>query len=106
MREALGFLRARLAAPVPDSILSALAQTPVGALERFEHSILRREHRLLGQLPLYWCHHRRAHDGGAPSAALAFPAFLRHAWELGTLGQVPAGVLVRARRRIRGALGC
>lgn len=105
MRETLGFLRERLAAPVPDSALGPLTQEPVGPLERFEYRVLRRDHRLLGQLPLYWCHHRRAHDGGPVSAALAFPTFLRHAWGLQTLREVPRGLLVRARRRLGRAIG-
>jgi hypothetical protein len=104
MRETLGYLRARLSAPVPASVLEALGACPVTALERFESRVLEREHRLLGELLLYWCLHRRAHDGGALSTALAFPEFLRHAWGFATLRQVPAGALARARRRIRRAL--
>jgi hypothetical protein len=104
MRETLGFLHARMMAPVPDSVLDTLAARPVSRLERFESRILQREHRLLGQLLLYWCHHRRAHDGGALSAALTFPAYLRHAWGFATLREVPAGALARAARRIGRAL--
>jgi hypothetical protein len=104
MRGTLGFLRARMSAPVPNSVLDALAATPVSRLERFETRILRREHRLLGQFPLYWCHHRRAHDGGALSAALMFPEYLQHAWGFSTLRAIPAGALARAARRIARAL--
>jgi hypothetical protein len=104
MRETLGFLRTRMTAPVPESVLDALAARPVSRLERFESRILRREHRLLGQLLLYWCHHRRAHDGGALSAALTFPRYLQHAWGFSTLREVPAGALGRAMRRIGRAL--
>ena len=100
MRETLGFLHARMMAPVPESVLDALAAQPVSRLERFESRILQREHLLLGQLLLYWCHHRRAHDGGALSAALTFPDYLQHAWGFATLREVPAGALARAARRI------
>jgi hypothetical protein len=109
MRELLAFLHGRMSAPVPESALRALAGAPVGRLERFERRVLGREHyeyRRLGRLPLYWCHHRRAHDGGAASAALTFAAYLRHVWGLTTVRAVPAAVLARARRRLRRASGC
>jgi len=100
MRAALGFLRGRMAAPVPDFVLTALAAAPVSRTERFEARVLRREHRLLGQLLLYWCHHRRAHDGGVVAAARSFPGYLREAWGLDMLRELPAGALQRARRRL------
>jgi hypothetical protein len=101
MREALGYLRARMAAPVPDFVRDALTAHPVTPLERFEGRVLSREHRLLGQLLLYWCHHRRARDGGPLIGILTFPHYLRHAWGLGGLRDVPAGALSRAWRRVR-----
>jgi hypothetical protein len=101
MRDALAYLQAQLGAPVPDAALSALAARPVDALERLEGRVLRREHRLLGQLPLYWCHHRRAATAGPLAAAVTFPQYLQHAWGLGSMRQVPAGLLARGWRRVR-----
>lgn len=104
MREALGFLRARMSAAVPDSVLETLSAQPATRLERFEAAVLRREHKLLGQLPLYWCHHRRARPGGLLATVLTFPVHLQHAWGLPRLSEVPRGALRRMMRRMRSAL--
>jgi hypothetical protein len=101
MRESLAYLRERMAAPVPASVLAELALEPVSRLEHFERRVLGRPHRVLGQLPLYWCHHRRGRGGSALSAALTFPSYLRHAWDVATVSAVPGGLLTRAARRLR-----
>ena len=104
MRETLGFLRARMSAAVPDSVLEALSAQPTTRLERFEARVLRRQHKVLGQLPLYWCHHQRARRGGLLSTALTFPVHLQHAWGLPHLSEVPRGALRRMMRRMRSDL--
>lgn len=101
MRETLEFLRTAMAAPIPDAVVADLRARPETRLERFERRILGRDHRLLGQLPLYWCHHVRAHDGVAlPAAAATFARYLQHAWGLGALREVPRSALARAARRV------
>ena len=70
-RDALAYLRARLDAPVPAAVLTRLAGLPVSRLERFEFLLRQRPHRVLGELPLYWCNYRRSVEGrsrpGVPS---------------------------------------
>jgi hypothetical protein len=100
MRESLGFLRERLAADVPDFVMADLAAHPVDRLERFESRILGRKRGLTGTFPVFWCHHRRMHDGGAISAALTLPAYLRHVWGCPTLGAVPAAAVARLAARL------
>jgi HAMP domain-containing protein len=80
MSDALGYLRAAMTAPVPESGVSALAATPNDRFERLERRLLAREHRVLGQLPLYWCHHLRACGGDLLAAARTFPRYLQYAW--------------------------
>jgi hypothetical protein len=105
MRETLEFLRSGMAARIPDSVVADLRARPETRLERVERRILGREHRLLGQLPLYWCHHLRAHDGEPLAAAAAtFARYLQHAWDLPALREVPQGAFVRAVRRVRSNL--
>ena len=104
MRDSLGFLRERMAADVPDVVLAALSAHPTDRLERFESRVLRRRRGLWGTLPVFWCHHRRMHDGGAISAALTLPVYLQHVWGCPTLGAVPAAAVVRVVRRLARAL--
>jgi Uncharacterised nucleotidyltransferase len=101
MRETLEFLRTAMAAPIPDTVVADLRARPETRLERLERRILSREHRLLGGLPLYWCHHVRGHDGvPLPTAAATFPRYLQHTWGLEALREVPRGALARAARRL------
>jgi hypothetical protein len=101
MRESLAYLRERMSAPVPGFVLAELALEPVSRLEHFERRVLGSPQEVLGQLPWYWCHHRRGREGSALSAALTFPSYLRHAWDVASVGAVPAGLLTRAARRLR-----
>jgi hypothetical protein len=105
LRETLGYLRERMGAPIPDAAMRELAAHPVSSLERFEGRVLSREHRVLGQFPLYWCHHRRHANAGPLADALTFPHYLRHAWGLGSLRQIPLGILARGWRRMRRCFG-
>jgi hypothetical protein len=101
MRETLEFLRTAMAAPIPDAVVADLRARPETRIERLERQILSREHRLLGQLPLYWCQHVRAHDGvPLPAAAATFARYLQHAWGLEALREVPRSALARAARRL------
>lgn len=105
MRETLEFLRTAMAAPVPDPVMIDLGARAETRFERFERRIQSREHRVLGRLPLYWCHHWRARDGALLPAAITFARYLQHAWGLGALRDVPRGALARAGRRVRDRAG-
>jgi len=103
MSDALGYLHGAMAAPVPEGVVDALAARRTDRFERLERRLLAREHRLLGQLPFYWCHHLRACGGDLLAAALTFPRYLQYAWDLATLGGLPRSALRRALKRFRGA---
>ena len=53
MRGMLGYLRASFGVAIPPSVEADLAAAPVSMLERLEHRVRTREHRLLGELPTY-----------------------------------------------------
>jgi len=101
MRETLEFLKVTMDAPVPDAVLAHLASCGETWFERAERRILSREHRLLGQLPLYWCLNLRACGGAGWRAAMAFPKYLQDAWECRSVGELLRGFLTRARDRVR-----
>jgi hypothetical protein len=103
MSDALAYLRAAMAAPVPEGVVNALAAQTQGSLERLARRLLAREHRLLGKLPFSWRHHLRARGGDLLAAARTFPRSLQHAWDLGTLRGLPRGALRRTLKRVRGA---
>jgi hypothetical protein len=102
MGATLTFLHDELGAPVPAAALRDLARHRPARFERLEQRLLGREHRRLGRLPVDWCHHVRACRGRMLAAALSFPSYLRHAWALGTLWELPRGAWSRALRRARG----
>ena len=101
MRETLEFLNVVMDARVPDTVLAHLASRGETWFEHVERRILRREHRVLGQLPLYWCLNQRACGGAGWPAAMAFPRYLQYAWACASLRELPWGILTRARHRLR-----
>ena len=104
LREALGYLRDRLGTAVPDAVLATLRARPVSGIERLEWRLVAREHRVLGELPTYWCHHRRSEEGAGLSGALGFPAYLRDALRLESAAHLPRAAAGRAIVRIAAAL--
>jgi len=100
MRQMLGYLRGALDCPIPPSVEADLARRPVSMLERLEHRVRRREHRLLGELPVYVFNCFR----GEPHPLRALPGYLRDAWGLGSLAEVPRHALALAVGRARGAM--
>ena len=100
MRQMLGYLRKTLGVAIPSSVEAELADRPVSALERLEYGVRTREHRLLGELPTYVFNCFR----GEPHPLLAFPGYLRDAWGLESLAEVPGHALGLASQRIRLAM--
>ena len=101
MRETLEFLKVAMDACIPDTVLAQLASCGDTWFERVERRILSRPHRLLGQLPLYWCLNLRACGGAGWQAAMAFPGYLQNAWECASVGELLRCALTRARHRLR-----
>jgi len=104
VREALAYLRERLDAGVPAEVVSRLRALPTSSLERLEWRLIAREHRLLGELPTYWCHHRRSDEGAGLRGVLRFPRYLGDAWGLRSLADVPRAGIRRATARVTAAL--
>jgi hypothetical protein len=100
MRQMLGYLRLALAATVPSLVAAELARRPVTLLERLEHLVRTREHRVLGELPTYVFNCLR----GEPRPMLALPGYLRDAWGLASVGEVVPHALSLAARRVRTAI--
>ena len=104
LREPLGYLRDRLGAAVPGDVLATLRACPVTGVERLEWRLIAREHRLLGELPTYWCHHRRSDEGTGLSGVLGFPAYLKDALRLKSGADLPRAAAGRAIARAAAAL--
>jgi len=104
-RAMLGYLRARLDAPVPGPVLEELLALPVSRLERVEHRAGNRRAGVLGALPVYWCNYRRFRERAGPGAAPGFARYLQQVWRLASLREVARAALDRAGRRIRAAAG-
>lgn len=100
MRQMLRYLRQALGVAIPPWVEAELAERPVSALERLEHCVRTREHRLLGELPAYVFNCFR----GEPHPLTAFPGYLRDAWGLESLAEVPRHALRLALRRVRFAM--
>ena len=100
MREMLRYVRQTFAVAVPPWVEADLAALPASALERLEHRVRTREQRLLGELPTYVFNCLRAE----PHPLRAFPGYLRDAWELPSLTDVPACALRLALRRVGRAI--
>ncbi len=100
MRQMLGYLRGALGVAIPPSVEEELARRPVSLLERVEYRVRTREHRLLGELPTYVFNCLR----GEPRPLVAFPGYLRDAWGLASMANVPGHALRLAARRVRSAM--
>ncbi len=100
MRHMLGYLRRAFDAGVPTAVEAELEREPVSLLERLEHSVRTREHRVLGELPTYVFNCLRAE----PRPLRALPGFLRDAWGLESLGGATLHAMALAGRRLRGVV--
>jgi hypothetical protein len=89
---------------VPGEVLATLRARPASTLERLEWRVLAREHRALGELPIYWCYHRRSDEGTGWRGLLAFPPYLQDAWGLKSSTDLPRAAARRALARTAAAL--
>jgi hypothetical protein len=103
VRLALGYLAGSLDAAVPDAVLRALAQAPIGWLDRTEH-----RHQLEGNkytfakvLLRHWCRHRRSTAATGAALAAGFPAYLARYYGVESVWRLPRLGVVRGLRRIR-----
>ena len=104
LREALSYLHERLGAAVPVDVLATLRARSAAGIERLEWRLIAREHRLLGELPTYWCHYRRTDEGAGLWGVLGFPAYLKDALRLKSAADLPRAAAGRALARLTAAL--
>jgi len=106
LHDTLYFLQAELEAPIPAAVIEALAAVPVVAADREFYRLKVSRRGLLGDLPVLWQHYRltaqATHQAATPSG---FARYLRVAYELEQLRQVPGFVLHKAARRVRAVVG-
>jgi hypothetical protein len=100
MRETLCYLSTAMGAAIPAETLEQLSRLPLSPLERLEYRVQSREHRLLGELPTYWCNYLRARPGGM-LRPLGFARYLQRAWALESPSDVPRRALALAAQRLR-----
>jgi hypothetical protein len=100
MRQMLAYLRQTLEAPIPPEVEAELARRRVSPLERLEHRVRSREHRVLGELPAYVFNCLR----GERHPLLALPGYLRDAWDLASTAEVLPRALALAARRVSAAI--
>lgn len=100
MRSMLAYLREGYDVAIPSAVEADLARQPISTLERLEYRVRGREHPVLGELPTYVFNCLR----GERRPLLALPGYLRDAWDLGSLAEVPRRALVLALRRVKTAL--
>jgi hypothetical protein len=75
----LGYLRDRLEAPLPESLISEMAEWPVSAWERAELRTQQKSSTILGSLPIIWHRYRRLKRNSATGPALQnFASYLQH----------------------------
>jgi hypothetical protein len=100
MRHMLAYLRQALEAPIPADVEADLARRRVSPLERLEHRVRSRERRVLGEFAAYVFNCAR----GERHPLLAFPGYLRDAWDLPSTGRVLPHALALVARRVGAAM--
>jgi putative nucleotidyltransferase-like protein len=99
---AAALLRTQFAATVPDSALDRLFRGGRGLRLRLEHAARLRQPSLTRGIFLHWCALARRDDGlSLLRRGARFPAFLRDAWGLATIGEVPRAALQKSAARLR-----
>ena len=99
----LNYLRDRLEAPVPFSVLKRIESIPVSKIEHIEYKYKTQNYELkpLGHLPILWFDYLRLVEGADSSdKIIGFGKYLQSFWELKHLWQLPAYLIIEGIRRI------
>lgn len=100
LRDALGFLREKLDAPIPPEALAQLQALPVTSRERSEYAARTHPQKILGYIPAMWVDYERTANARALAPKLfGFARFLQYTWDVEHLWQVPLLALSRSTRR-------
>jgi hypothetical protein len=84
--------------------IEARSSVVYAGLERLEFTLRQRPHRVLGELPLYWCNYLRSVEGGRIGHARGFLRYLQQAWELPSITQVARAMVAQAVPRLAAVL--
>jgi hypothetical protein len=100
---ALAWLRENLHAPVPASVLAALAGSRIAVVDRLEHAshTAQRPYTAAKILLRMWCDHRRSSALAGPALVGAFPDYLKVYYGVGTRRRLVSTGLRRALGRVR-----
>jgi hypothetical protein len=105
IRNALVYLRDLLDAPIPAKVVETLQSMGVSRIERMEYASATSPEGLTGGLPTTWFRFLRSRqlEGSAALRAefLGFPRFLKHAWGLDYIWQVPLCAFSKALNKFR-----
>jgi Uncharacterised nucleotidyltransferase len=104
LRETLCYLDSFMGGTVSSDALVRLSRCPISFLERVESRVRAREHRLLGELPVYWCHYLRTRQS-CGMRPFGFARYLQEAWGLESMRRVPGRGMALATRRLLASLG-
>jgi len=103
VREALGYLRQLLDAPVPPEVLRALHAIPVSRAERVEQRFRLASRDETGHLPVFLFRYRRysrlSGRAAVPGHRLGLLAFLQYVWGIDRPWKVPFCALTKLVRR-------
>jgi hypothetical protein len=101
LRDTLTYLRDALDAPIPSQVLARVDALPVTRRDVFLYRAASQRSGPLGGLPATIALYARQSEGEGPLAiALGIPRFLRDAWELEHLWEVPLSAARKGLRRI------
>ena len=104
VREALGYLRQLLDAPVPAEVLRALDAVPVSRAERVEQRLRLASRDETGHLPIFLFRYRRysrlSRKAEVPGHPLGLLTFLKFVWGIDRTWKVPFCALAKLVRRL------
>jgi len=98
VRSALGWLRSRYPALVPESAVTAARSVPAPLWQHVEHEVKVRPRRLVGTAPVLIFDHRRLRQAQADAPGLA--RYLQSTFRLTTVSELPGAMLHLAGVRI------
>jgi hypothetical protein len=101
LRRQLAYLRAAVAAPVPDDVMAALSDAVPSRLERVEQALGVRERLSSSSLLAHWFTHARSAPLGLVGSSLSFPRYLLAIWHLDGAGALLGAAMTRVVRRLR-----
>jgi Uncharacterised nucleotidyltransferase len=102
--DALTYLRDRWGVDIPANALQRLSTGPRSKLDSLEYALRKRQPTLWHQFEVHWYRHAARTDSrNILRAAISFPQYLQHAWDLDHVWEVPVRAGRASFRRVRSA---